>query len=157
MTTYTIHIPDIGADIDSQADQARLVPDGFSWGAMFFGPIWMACHRAWTGVLLWVLGLAITGGLVLWGLSLTGAAVMLLFAALLSGLEGQMLRARSLRRRGFRAVDLVSGTTAVDAEQTFLRRWTRRTTEETVPRTAVYASGLQASDQVVGLFPDSGG
>ena len=29
-----------------------LVPEGFSWGALVFGPLWLLAHRAWiAGVL----------------------------------------------------------------------------------------------------------
>jgi hypothetical protein len=24
-----------------------LVREGFAWGALFFGPLWLAIHRAW--------------------------------------------------------------------------------------------------------------
>ncbi len=29
-----------------------LVREGFSWGALFFGPLWLAAHRAWVAAAL---------------------------------------------------------------------------------------------------------
>ena len=29
-----------------------LVREGFSWGALLFGPIWLAAHRAWIPAVL---------------------------------------------------------------------------------------------------------
>ena len=42
----------------------ELVREGFSWGALIFGPLWLAAHRAWIAAVLtlvaWVLIIVLT-------------------------------------------------------------------------------------------------
>jgi hypothetical protein len=95
-----------------------LVREGFSWGALLFGPFWLLSHRAWIpGVLALAAGVALAfappplGGLMEW----------LLAWAL--GLFGQDLRRWSLERAGY---DLVHVVAAPDADSALARLLERR-------------------------------
>lgn len=79
-----------------------LVPERFSWGAAFFGVLWLLACRAWIpAVFLLLLGLGISlapeAGQVWLGLGLF----------VLQGLFGHDLRRWSLRRRGFALAHVV--------------------------------------------------
>jgi hypothetical protein len=89
-----------------------LVREGFSFGALFFGPIWLAAHRAWLpaaaafvlGLLILVLSqppasLVLTAGLAVW-----------------LGLSGRDLVRWSIARRGYLESTVVTGRDADDAQ-----------------------------------------
>jgi hypothetical protein len=95
-----------------------LVREGFSWGALLFGPIWLAAHRAWIAAVLSavliVLILMLTTG---------GFAVLLLCALmLLLGLSGHDLRRWSLDHRGYLLAQVVAARTELDALAGLLER-----------------------------------
>jgi hypothetical protein len=84
-----------------------LVREGFSWGALLFGPFWLFAHRAW-----------IAGALALcaWiAASLTPdpfPAVLLPALAWLLGVSGSDLVRWSLERRGFLLAHVIAGANA---------------------------------------------
>lgn len=80
-----------------------LVREGFSWGALCFGPIWLFAHRAWiAGVLTLCAGV----------LALLApepfAPVLLTGLAWLTGVFGTDMIRWSLARRGFVLVHVVA-------------------------------------------------
>ena len=91
-----------------------LVREGFSWGALIFGWLWLLLHRAWIpALLLLALGIAIAAGT-------TDGVRAILFGtiAVLQGLFGNDLRRWSLERRGYRLEHVVA---ARDAESAIAR------------------------------------
>ena len=44
MKTYTVHL--------HRRKPPVLVPERFSWGALFFGPLWLLWHHAWIAAVL---------------------------------------------------------------------------------------------------------
>jgi len=82
----------------------RLVREGFSWGALIFGPVWLLAHGAWLAAIL--VG-ALDAGL---GLMTHGPlqAVLVLWAAWLTGLFGQDLRRWTLLHRGFDELHVIA-------------------------------------------------
>jgi hypothetical protein len=95
-----------------------LVPEGFSWGALLFGPIWLAAHRAWiaavlSAVLIVLIVLLTTGGL---------AVLLLCGLLLLLGLSGHDLRRWSLDHRGYLLAQVVAARTELDALAGLLER-----------------------------------
>ena len=95
-----------------------LVRDGFSWGALFFGPLWLAVHRAWIAAALslaaFVLVIAFTDG---------GFATALLIALIaLLGLSGHDLRRWSLDHRGYLLSQVVSARDELEAMARLLQR-----------------------------------
>lgn len=103
MRFWTAHIRSGAAPI--------LVREGFSWGALCFGPIWLALHRAWVAA---VLALVVT--ILIVALAPGGAAATLLIALIvLLGLSGNDLRRWSLDRRGFLLAQVVVARDELEA------------------------------------------
>ncbi len=110
MKFYTAHIRSGAAPV--------LVRDGFSWGALCFGPLWLAAHRAWIAAALTlaatVLIIVSTGG---------GAAAALLIALIvLLGLSGHDLRRWSLDHRGYLLSQVVVARDELEAMARLLER-----------------------------------
>lgn len=82
-----------------------LVPEGFSWGAAIFGPLWFWSHRAWIAGILALFAWLAAGAAPIhaWRPWLVATVVVLL------GLFGQDLRRWSLARRGFLLAHVVAG------------------------------------------------
>ncbi len=97
-----------------------MVPEGFSWGALFFGPVWLLFHGAW------IAG-AIAAALLVVACSLAPPALRPLLAfglLLLLGFNGQDLRRWSLARGRFQLGHVVA---ARNADEAFLRLLDART------------------------------
>jgi hypothetical protein len=95
-----------------------LVREGFSWGALFFGPLWLAVHRAW---IMAVLTLAASILIVM--LTRDGVAAALLTALiLLLGLSGNDLRRWSLNHRGYLLFQVLTARNELEALQRLLER-----------------------------------
>ena len=111
MKVWTVHLKDDAAPV--------LVREGFNFGALLFGPIWLAAHRAWLPAVF-----AFAASLAIGATTVDGArAVLEAGLALLLGLSGNDLRRWSLARRGFILAEVV---TARNAEGAFERLLNRR-------------------------------
>lgn len=89
MRFYSVHLK-------PQAEPV-LVPERFAWGAFFFGPLWLAFHRAWIA-----LGLAVAVTVIIPAIvPPIHAAIILAGLSLLLGLVGNDIRRWSLERRGY--------------------------------------------------------
>jgi len=88
-----------------------LVREGFSWGAFFFGPLWLAAHRAWVPAALvlatTILIVALASGL--------ATFVLLLGLAVWLGVTGHDLRRRSLRMRSFALSQIIAARDETEA------------------------------------------
>jgi uncharacterized protein DUF2628 len=88
-----------------------LLHEGFSFGALIFGPFWLAAHRAWIAagatVLLALLILVFTHK--------PASLVLFLGLALLLGLSGRDLVRWSIGRRGYLESNVVTGRTEEEA------------------------------------------
>jgi hypothetical protein len=91
-----------------------LLREGFAWGALVFGPLWLAVHRAWAPA---AISLAVY---VMIGLLLPRPAATILFVAVavLLGLTGQDLRRWALEWRGYLLVHVLA---AADRDDAFMR------------------------------------
>jgi hypothetical protein len=89
MKTWTAHL--------RRDAEPVLLREGFSWGAFFFGPLWLAAHRAWIPaalcLLVYVLVLCLTSGV--------AASIITPGLAWLVGLSGHDLRRWSMSHQGF--------------------------------------------------------
>jgi hypothetical protein len=107
---YTAHIRSGAAPV--------LVREGFSWGALCFGPLWLAAHRVWVPAVLslaaFVLIVVLTDG----GL----AAALLIAMVVLIGLSGHDLRRWSLDHRGYVLSQVVTARDELDAMVRLLER-----------------------------------
>jgi hypothetical protein len=74
-----------------------LVREGFSWGALLFGPLWLAVHRTWIAAALTLAAFVLIVVLA----EADVAAVLLTALIVLLGLSGHDLRRWSLDHRGY--------------------------------------------------------
>src|SRR5579864_5781441 len=96
-----------------------LVCEGFSWGAFFFGPLWLAAHRVWIAA---GLGLVATGLAVLLTDDDATRAVLIFGLMLLFGLSGYDLRRWSLDHRGYLLGQVVAARDETGALASLLDR-----------------------------------
>ena len=95
-----------------------LVREGFSWGALVFGPVWLAAHRAWIAA-----ALALAAFVLIVALASDAASAPLFVAlALLLGLNGHDLRRWSLDRRGYLLAQVVTARSELEALARLLDR-----------------------------------
>jgi hypothetical protein len=85
--------------------------EGFSWGALLFGPFWLLLHRAWIPAALSFAAFVLVGAL----LRDPFQDVVTLGLMLLLGLTGNDLLAWSLERRGFLLAHVITARTEADA------------------------------------------
>lgn len=163
MAVYTVYVPDFGGRLHSEAEGYAALPDavfvreGFSRAAFFLGPFWLAWHRLWIVLLLWLGILALlvfeapdylsTGSIVLIGLLLE----------FLLGLEGNVLRRSELTRRGFRLRDIAAGVRRTDAERIYYHRALAAipppVAQPKITDAPNASYGRPGSNDVVGMFP----
>jgi hypothetical protein len=95
-----------------------LVREGFAWGALLFGPLWLAAHRAWVPA-----ALALAAGILVLALTAGPTATALMVAlAIWLGVSGQDLRRWSMRHRGFTLFQIVAARNETDAFAKLLER-----------------------------------
>jgi hypothetical protein len=96
-----------------------LVREGWSWGALFFGPLWFASHRAWIPAALDLAALVLAG-------AVAGGPVRVAVVAAL--VVGQGLFGRDLLRWSldFRGYTLAHVLVARDGEAALARLLHRR-------------------------------
>ena len=82
-----------------------LLHEGFSFGALIFGPLWLASHRAWVPA-----GAAfVLASLILLLTHPPASLVLFLGLALLLGFSGRDLVRWSITRRGYLESNVVTG------------------------------------------------
>ena len=110
MRFYTAHIRSGAAPV--------LVREGFSWGALFFGPLWLAAHRVWIPAVVslaaFVMIFVLTDGRM--------AAALLIALVVLIGLSGYDLRRWSLDHRGYVLSQVVTARDELEALAQLLER-----------------------------------
>ncbi len=103
MKTYTAHLHRWKSPV--------LVPEAFSWGALFFGPLWLLRHGAWIPAIL-VLAVFVLACLV----PLPPLRPVAAFGVLvLAGLMGQDWRRLHLRLRRFELAHVIAARTLDEA------------------------------------------
>ena len=110
MRFFTAHIRTGAAPV--------LVREGFSWGALLFGPIWFAAHRAWIAAVLTLVAFVLIILLTHGGL----ATALLVALAILLGLSGQDIRRWSLDHRGYLLSQVLVARTELEALGRLLER-----------------------------------
>ena len=102
MRTFTAHLHPRKAPV--------LVPEGFSWGALFFGPLWLLRHGAWLAAVLALAALAL-GTLVPPALRPAATFGVLLML----GVLGNDIRRWALGLRRFQVAHVVAARTRDEA------------------------------------------
>jgi hypothetical protein len=88
-----------------------LVSEGFSWGALIFGPLWLAAHRAWIAAALSFAAYVFIAVLA----PEPASSVMTVGLAVILGLIGNDLRSWALEHRGYVLVHILAGRRIDDA------------------------------------------
>lgn len=101
MNYWTVHLR---PDTPARPTGPVLVREGFSWGALLFGPIWLLAHRAWIPAVI-LLALNVAVGMLA---SPATQPIVFLVLALLVGLSGNDLLRFALERRGYRLIHVVA-------------------------------------------------
>jgi hypothetical protein len=127
MAAFTVHVPKVAPGETVAPERIVFLRDQFSWGAFFFGPIWLAYRRAWLAALLWAAGLAVVA-VAGKGLGLgTSSTVTIDFAlAILLGFEGPRIVAWALARKGYSESAVIIGDDVEEAETIFFDQWRPR-------------------------------
>jgi hypothetical protein len=93
-----------------------LLREGFSFGALIFGPFWLAAHRAWVPA-----GVALVLEIAIPLLTLPPASLVLFLGlAVLLGCSGRDLVRWSIARRGYLEANVVTGRNEDDAQARLL-------------------------------------
>jgi hypothetical protein len=158
MTIYAVHAP-LGArnNAAAAADRCAFVRDSFSWGAFFFGPLWLLRHQLWLAFLGWLAAVLLLWAGSYW-LGLSNSAVFWCYVAIAGflGLEGGMLRSSALRRRGFELADIVASDSRDGAERTFYARWLPGApAQQSEPLFRPVIPAAAKSERIIGTFPDA--
>ncbi len=160
MAFYTVMIPPPGSGgRREEIEQARLLPETFTWSAFVLSGFWLLINRLWLATAVFAL---LWGALFYvqsrFGLS-TGALILAHWAlALFLGFEGQNLIARKLARQGWRLADVVEARGLPEAERRYFER--ALAGEVAPPRAAPVAPARPqptAAVPVIGLFPEARG
>jgi hypothetical protein len=92
-------------------DQPVLVKEGFAWGALLFGPLWLAAHRAWIAAAISLAAYVLIAAV----LPQPAAGILVLGLALLLGLTGNDLRRWTLEHRGYLLAHVIGARSEDDA------------------------------------------
>jgi len=120
MPLYSVHVR--GSEFQSFSE-AAFVRQAFCWKAFFFGPLWLARHRFWAGLLLWA-----AAYLVLIAASssaiLSASSVFLIALSLQAflGLEANRLLEAKLAAKGYHLAEIVAAPALEEAEAAFYRQ-----------------------------------
>jgi hypothetical protein len=88
-----------------------LVREGFAWGALVFGPLWLALHRAWIPAALSLAAFVLANALA----PAPVAGVLNLGLAVFLGLTGHDLRRWSIGHRGYLLAYVLAARDETDA------------------------------------------
>ena len=155
MAIYAVHCPAGEAELAKAFERAHFLRLGHCRAATVFGPLWLAAHRLWRPLGLWLLGAAIVGAAVAFRLIGSEAALWLyVLSAFYLGLEARAFEGAALVRGGEPLVDVVCAADAASAERAFFAR-----ALALPPPLRAAASGSTAGrpPEVLGLFPEAGG
>jgi Protein of unknown function (DUF2628) len=173
MPVYTVHAP-LTNNIDLGAtDRFTFVRDGFHVWAALLGAVWLAWHRLWLALIVWIV-LMIVLDVAMIRLGVGASAVFLVdcLLALLLGFEAASLERWTLSRRNWRQLDIIVADDEEAAERRFFDRWTarqrvtssdQRSVDRGAPPPTRDVQGQAFSkppplprDEIIGLFPEPG-
>ncbi len=96
-----------------------LVREGFAWGALILGPVWLAVHRAWVAAAISLAACVLIATLA----PQPAGEILAAGLALVLGLTGNDLRRWALEQRGYLLVHVLAAGSQDDA---FTRLLTHR-------------------------------
>tara|TARA_R110002167_G_scaffold23907_1_gene84750 strand:+ start:1943 stop:2416 length:474 start_codon:yes stop_codon:yes gene_type:complete len=127
MKIYTVHAPE-GAAAD--AEDIKLVKEGFCWPALFIAPLWLLYRRQWLGMLAYVLGAMLISSMVYaLGAGETMETLLSLLYSLLVAMHANDWRRWRLEVGGCRQIGVTAGRDLDEAEARWFGRWADPQTE----------------------------
>lgn len=157
MARYTVHVPTQQASREARLERAILVREGWSWGAFFFGPLWLFWHRHWFAGILTFLALgffsSVMRSIPMHDLARVAAGLPVI---LLLGLEGVSLRRLALNWAGYAEEALVVAASRDEAERRFFDAAVEIPAEPRSPASPAPFPAIAVPGPVLGLFPDPG-
>lgn len=116
MRVYTVQRP-------PYPGSAVLLPEGFSWGALVFGPLWFLWHGLWVSALLLLLvQAAVSGAADFFKVPMALAWLPSACISVLVGFNARDWWRFMLDRRGFTFVGVVLSNSLEKAEWTMMER-----------------------------------
>lgn len=134
MATWTIHAREDDLAEAVGGDRLKILPEGFSWSALFVPFLWALWNRLWLVFLGW---LAVTVAIqaIDWKVSGAAGAILSLAFLIWFALAAHDLHRRTLERHGWRLVALVEAHDAAEAEARFVTKLNAATASD-APRPA---------------------
>jgi hypothetical protein len=168
MPTYTVHAPPPRqGETRSAPERFVFVRDGFHFWAFVLAPLWLALHRLWLALVVYMVGYGLLGAaFALIRLSSSAQIIVGLLIALLVGFEAPSIWRWTLTRRRWTTLGFVVGEDTEMAERRFFAEWAppRASDHPTAPppsAEAKYSTAVQRAPSspsgVIGLFPEPGG
>lgn len=116
MRSYTIQRP-------PYPGAAVILPEGFSWGAFLFGPLWFLFHGLWvSAILLVLLYMVIAGAADHFAVAEEISSIALFAVNVLVGFNARDWWRLMLSRRRFRFLGVVQARSLEQAEWTLMQR-----------------------------------
>jgi hypothetical protein len=168
MVTYTVHERENEAgDVAQRADKIVFVKEGYAWAGLLIPIVWLLYHRMWLVLAGFVaIMAALHAGLAAAELADDVAAWTTFGVSGLFALLANDLRRWTLRARGFRLVEPVSGRDRAECEERFFTGWLAvQESGQPLAQAPASASPLAVeragapsaeADDVIGLFPEPG-
>ncbi len=143
----------------ADAERVVFLREKFSWPALLFGPFWLAGHRLWLALLLWIVAFFALG-VPMVSLKLPDSMMFAAFLvpSLIVAFEATAIRRRKLLRKRMRDAGVVIAQDIEIAERRFFADWTKRAGTLPAERPAPPAGSALPLDPspVLGLFPQPG-
>ncbi|MBN9457745.1 MAG: DUF2628 domain-containing protein [Bosea sp.] len=159
MAFYTVMTPPPSEAGGHEAiERARVMPDGFSWGAFLFQGLWLLGSRLWLATLLFTLAwLALFLLQTRIGFHPTALGLIYWTIALFLGIEGRNLVVRKLSRKGWVLADVVEARSLAEAERRYFER--ALADGPALPPHAGAPAPVRPSGPlpIIGLFPEAQG
>jgi hypothetical protein len=164
--TYTVYEPrPAPEDVDERAAGLVFVKEGFSFYAFLVPPLWLAFHRLWIELAVYVAVSLAAGGLIaLAGMPQETASLAALAINLVLGYEARDLYRRALERRGYVLRAVVSGRGQDECELRFFQDWLGGARADHARLAAIPnltspggAAKHALKEPVIGMFPAHGG
>jgi Protein of unknown function (DUF2628) len=126
MKTFAIYTPSTPSIGIKELDAVRVVKEGFSWPAFFFGPLWALYHRHWLAALALAavsVAFLILPPMLSWA-PFTELSLQLLWGAFL-GVHASQILEKAYTSRGLALARLIPAHDRDEALHRFFREETR--------------------------------
>ena len=125
MQVFTVHEPpNPPADRLDRAESLLFLRDGFSWGALFFGPLWLVAKANWAGFAAYLIAAILMSALLrMFGAGEQAITLALFALNLFLAFEASSLQSLMLERSGWEELGTVIGRDAGECERRFFETW----------------------------------